>query len=86
MEKIKFFDMENNTELEFFVLEETKLSGEHYLLVTEQEEGDADAYILKEVQGEGEEDAVYEFVEDESVLDVLSDIFAEMLSDVDFSM
>ena len=85
MEKIKFFDMENNTELEFFVLEETKLSGEHYLLVTEQEEGDADAYILKEVQGEGDE-AVYEFVEDESVLDALSDIFAEMLTDVDFSM
>ncbi len=85
MEKIKFFDIENDTELEFFVLEETKLSGEHYLLVTEQEEGDTDAYILKEVQGEDEEEAVYEFVEDESVLDVLSDIFAEMLSDVDFS-
>ena len=85
MEKIKFFDVESNEELEFFVLEETKLSGEHYLLVTEQEEGDTDAYILKELHGEDEEESVYEFVEDESVLDALSDIFAEMLSDVDFS-
>ncbi len=85
MEKIKFFDTESNEELEFFVLEETKLSGEHYLLVTEQEEGDTDAYILKELHGEDEEESVYEFVEDESVLDALSDIFAEMLSDVDFS-
>ena len=85
MEKIKFFDTESNEELEFFVLEETKLSGEHYLLVTEQEEGDTDAYILKELHGEDDEESVYEFVEDESVLDALSDIFAEMLSDVDFS-
>ena len=85
MEKIKFFDTETNEELEFYVLEETKLSGEHYLLVTEQEEGDTDAYILKELHGEDDEESVYEFVEDESVLDALSDIFAEMLSDVDFS-
>ena len=83
MEKIKFFDTETNEELEFYVLEETKLSGEHYLLVTEQEEGDTDAYILKELHGEDDEESVYEFVEDESVLDALSDIFAEMLSDVD---
>lgn len=86
MEKIKFFDEENHTELEFFVLEETKLYGEQYLLVTEQEEGDAEAYILKEIRSTDEESAVYEFVEDESVLEALSAVFSEMLEDIDFSM
>ena len=47
MEKIKFTDPDTGEEILFFCLEQTKMKGFTYLLVTEDEEGDADAYILK---------------------------------------
>ena len=49
MEKVKFVDPDTGESLAFFVVEETKVGGTHYLLATEEEDGDCDAYILKEV-------------------------------------
>ena len=40
MEKIKFVSDEMQ-EIEFFVLEQTKVNGMSYILVTDSEEGDA---------------------------------------------
>lgn len=66
---------------EFFVVEQTRLNNTDYLLVTEEESGDSDAYILKDVSAKDDEEAVYEFVEDDTELDVLADIFAELLDE-----
>lgn len=85
METVKFHDEELNEDLEFYVLEQTQINGDTFLLVTEEEEGDSDAFILKQVNGQDEE-LVYEMVEDENVLEGLAKIFAELLEDVDFSM
>lgn len=85
MEKITFLDQESGEQLEVFVLEQTKLNGDNYLLVTEDEEGDSLAYILKEQAGQEGDDLFYEIVEDDDLLDALSGIFAQMLEDVDFS-
>ena len=85
MEKITFFDRDSGENLEVFVVEQTKLNGESYLLVTEDEEGDSTAYILREESGQESEDLFYEIVEDEDLLMALSGVFAEMLEDVDFS-
>ena len=85
METVKFHDDEMNEDLEFYVLEQTQINGDTFLLVTEEEEGDSDAFILKQVNGQDEE-LVYEMVEDENVLEGLAKIFAELLEDVDFSM
>ena len=85
MEKIAFFDQETQEKLDVYVVEQTKLNGVNYLLVTEDEEGDSTAYILKEEPGEEGEDLFYEIVEDDALLEALSGIFAEMLEDVDFS-
>ncbi|MBE5905585.1 MAG: DUF1292 domain-containing protein [Lachnospiraceae bacterium] len=85
MEKITFFDQESGMNLEVFVVEQTKLNGENYLLVTEDEEGDSTAYILREQSGQESDELFYEIVEDDALLDALSGIFAEMLEDVDFS-
>lgn len=85
MDTVKFHDEELNEDLEFYVLEQTQINGETFLLVTEEEEGDSDAFILKQVNGQ-EEELVYEIVEDENVLEGLAKIFAELLEDVDFSM
>lgn len=76
--KIRFINEDGQTE-EFFVIEQTKLGDFNYLLVTEKDEDDAEAYILKDVSEEGSADSVYEFVEDDTELDALADIFAELL-------
>lgn len=42
MEKIKF-TLDTQESVEFYVLEQTRLSGNQYILVTDAEEGDGDA-------------------------------------------
>lgn len=83
MEKIKFYLKDASEEVEFFVLEHTKISGIDYILVTDSEEGDATALILKDLSGKEDEDALYEIVEDDEELEYLSRIFEEILEDVD---
>ena len=59
MEKI-ILSGEDGEDIEFFVLEETQLSGNKYLLVcdSEDENEDAEAAILKEVSADGD-DVIY---------------------------
>ena len=76
--KIRLVDEDGKIE-EFFVIEQTRLGDVDYLLVAEKESGDTDAYILKDVSLEDSIDAVYEFVDDDTELDAVADIFAELL-------
>ena len=70
--------------VDFYVLEETRIHGKDYLLVTDApEDEDGECYILKDVSGEQEPDAVYEFVEDDRELDSVMGIFEALLSDAD---
>lgn len=86
MEKIVFQAPRSGESVEFYVLEQTKINGQNYLLVTEEEDGDCDAFILKELSQEEQEDAMYEMVESEEELEYISRIFSEILEDVDFTM
>ncbi len=86
MEKVTFQSPQDGEALEFYVVEETKINGISYLLVTEEEDGDCDAFILKRLSQDEEEDAVYEMVESEEELADISRIFSEMLEDVDITM
>ncbi len=84
-EKIVFKD-ETGEEIEFYVLEETRINNMNYLLVTEsddEEDEEAAAYILKDVSNQEDEEAVYEMVENDDELKYMSDIFEELLEDVD---
>ena len=84
MEERKITLVDDEQTLEFYVLEETKLNGSDYLLVTDApEDEDGECYILKDMSREGEADALYEFVEDEAELEGLMKIFEELLDDVD---
>ena len=47
MDKITFIS-ENEEAVEFYVLEETRIGGVNYILVTDSEEGDAECLILKD--------------------------------------
>ena len=81
--KVVYFTTDEGEEVPFFVVEETKIAGEKYLLVTDSEEDEADAYIFREVF-ENENDSFYEMVEDEEKINALTKVFAELLDDVDF--
>ncbi|MBQ4530205.1 MAG: DUF1292 domain-containing protein [Lachnospiraceae bacterium] len=85
MEKIAF-TFDNDETVEFFVLEETKINGYKYILVTESEENEAEAYILKDLAAEEDAESVYEIVEDENELELVSGLFAELLEDVDIEL
>ncbi len=72
----------NGEEVDFYVLEQTRIAGVDYLLVTEAPDGDGDAYILQDLSKDGEEEALYEFVEDDEQLEALSKVFIQMLDDI----
>ena len=68
--------------IDFYVLEETKLNGENFLLVTDSKEGDGECYLLKDISKPEDAEAVYEFVEEDGELDYLSRIFNELMGDM----
>ena len=59
------FDGEDGTELEFGILEQTRVGGVNYLLVIDPEENDEEngsaAYILKDISEDGDEEGCYVF-------------------------
>lgn len=83
MEEKKIILVDEEQTLEFFVLEETKLNGRSYLLVTdaEDDEAEADCYVLKDMSEEGDEDALYEFVEDENELEAIWKVFEALMDE-----
>ena len=71
--------------VDFYVLEETRINGMNYLMVTDSEddEEDGECYILKDVSKAEDSDAVYEFVENDDELDYLYRIFTEPMEDME---
>lgn len=83
MEKITFYPEEANGEaVSFFVLEQTRIGGVNYILVTEEEEGDSEALILKDLSADGEAESVYAIVEDDEELSAVADVFSNMMEDI----
>ncbi|HIQ73940.1 MAG TPA: DUF1292 domain-containing protein [Candidatus Cottocaccamicrobium excrementipullorum] len=74
--------------LDFFVVEETRLAGVNYLLVTDEEDEneDGECYILRDTSAPEDAEAAYEFVEDEQELENLFQIFAQLLDDADVEL
>lgn len=85
-EKLMFTYEEDGGQVEFYILEETKVNGVSYILVTDSEEDDAECLILKDTSASDEADSIYEIVEDEVELQALLKVFEELLDDVDIEM
>ena len=81
MEKITFRP-EGEEEVLFYVLEQTRIGGHNYMLVTDVEEGDGEAYIMKDMSADGDEESVYDMVEDDAELEAVAEVFEKMLEDV----
>ena len=82
MEKITF-TLADDQIVEFYVLEQTKVNGVTYILVTDSEYGDAECTILKDTSDAEDKDCVFEFVEDDVEMNAVFKIFEELLEDVD---
>jgi hypothetical protein len=80
-EKVEFISEEGEID-SFYVLEQVTLGGQNYLLVTDAEEGDAQAYILHETTNTSQSDETqYEMVTDQNKLRVLTELFQEFVED-----
>ncbi|MCR5255714.1 MAG: DUF1292 domain-containing protein [Acetatifactor sp.] len=83
LEKITFTPEENGEPVDFYVLEQTRIGGFNYILVTDSEDEDGEAMILKDTSEDGEEEALYEIVTDDEELNAVAGVFSDMLDDVD---
>ena len=81
------FTTEDGEEVVFSIIEQTRLGGINYLLVStpedEEEDEEAEALILKDVSLDSDEEAVYDIVEDDQELELVSGIFKELLDDIE---
>ena len=85
MEKLTFVT-EDQESVDFYIIEETRVNGINYLLVTDsedEEDEEAEAYILKDTSKAEDTEAVNEFDESEAELDAVSSIYAELLEAMD---
>lgn len=83
LEKI-VFNPEGEDPVEFYVLEQTRIGGVNYILVTDFEEGDGEALILKDLSRDGEEESVFAIVSEDEELSAVAGVFENMMEDVEF--
>ena len=74
MEKI-VFTPDGEDAVEFYVLEQTRLGGIDYILVTDSEDGDGEALILRDTSAPDEQEALYEIVTDDEYLRICWTMF-----------
>ena len=80
--KSVFFVTEDGENIEFNIIDETKLNGISYILVTDSPQDESgDCYIMKDISSEDEEEANYIFVEDENELNAVFEIFEKMMDE-----
>ena len=81
LEKITFCP-DGDAPVDFYVLEQTKIAGVNYILVTDFEDGDGEALILKDLSKAEDTESVYEIVSDENELNAVAGVFEDLLEDV----
>lgn len=81
MEKLTFIT-DDDESVELYIIDETRINGTNYLLVTETEDDDeTECYIMKDISKADEADAIYEFVEEEEELNAVGKVFEELLDE-----
>lgn len=85
LEKIAFIPEGEEDPVDFYVLEQTKLGGITYILVTDTPEGDGEALILKDLSTEKETEALYEIVSEDDELQAVAAVFENLLDDIELN-
>lgn len=86
MEKLEkvTFNPEGEEPIDFYVLEQTRIGGVNYILVSDSQEGDGEALILKDLSKDGEEESVFSVVSEEDELAAVAGVFEDMMDDIMF--
>ena len=82
MDKITFTP-DGGEPIDFFVLEQTRIGGVNYILVTDQETGDGEALIFKDLSQPEDTQALYTIVSDEDELNTVAQMFESLLDDLE---
>ena len=85
LEKITFVPEGEDAPVDFYVLEQTKLGGVTYILVTDTQEGDGEALILKDLSTEADAEALYEIVSEDDELQAVAAVFENLLDDIELN-
>jgi hypothetical protein len=75
------FTTDEGEEILLYVIEETRIAGVNYLLVSESEDEDDDCVILKDTSKDTDTEASYEIVEEDGELESVAAVFKELLSE-----
>lgn len=86
MEKLEkvTFNPDGEDPVDFYVLEQTRIGGFNYILVSDSQEGDGEALILKEMSKDGEEESVFSIVSEDDELAAVAGVFEDMMDDIMF--
>ena len=82
MEKIRLVSTDSAEVEEFYVLDQAKLGGKTYLLVTDEEEGDGMCMFLRDDAQPGDEESLYSVVDDDNELSAILILFQDKLEDL----
>lgn len=77
------FTTDDGEEVVFEVIEQTRLGGIDYLLVSTSDDEEAEALIMKDISKDTDSDAIYDIVEDDKELELVAGIFKELLDDIE---
>ena len=81
------FTDEDAQDMDFYVIEETKVNGFSYLLVCDEEDMEqGNVFILKIISAPEEEEAIYDVVQDEVELQAVSKVFSELVDGIDIEI
>ena len=83
LEKITFCP-DGDEAVDFYVLEQTKIAGVNYILVTDIEDGDGEALILKDLSNPEDAESVYEIVSEDKELEAVAGVFEDLLEEIKF--
>ncbi len=73
---------DDGDELRLYVLEQTQINGESYLLAADSKDEDGECYLLRDTSGPEDPEASYEFVDEDGELEYMSRIFEELMGDL----
>ena len=82
MDKIAFSYEDGAGTVEFYIVDQTRISGVNYLLVADSLEEDAEALILQDIAEDEDTESVYEIVDDER-LPAIAKVFEESIGDIE---
>ena len=82
MEKIRFQPEEGTAPVDFYGREQAELGGRHYLLVTDEEDGDGEALVLRDDAPREEAESLYRIVEDDRELSAVMLLMADSLREM----